>query len=367
MTRPPASDGPASDGSVGDGAAESVSDAEINAMRAALDAARSVDRALPNPRVGCVLLTPDGREIATGHHRGAGTAHAEVDALEQAGPDARGATAVVTLEPCAHTGRTGPCADALIGAGVARVVYAQADPTDEASGGAERLREAGVQVVGGVLADEAELLNEPWTFSVEHGRPFVTWKYAATMDGLSAAPDGSSKWITGPEARRDVQRFRAGADAIMAGTGAVLADDPRLTVRDADDHPLPYDQQPLRVVVGETPIPSYYRVFDRLAPTIHIQTRDPHTVLDEMTSRGIRHVWLEGGPRLAGGFWNAGLVDRVIGYIAPSMLGSGRAALEGEAATLADLRPIELDDVRLVGPDIRIIGRPGAAPREEMP
>ncbi len=344
-----------------------ASDTELQAMRTALEAARATPRTLPNPRVGCVLLAPSGEVLAVGAHHGAGTAHAEVDALQQAGDAARGATAVVTLEPCAHTGRTGPCVDALLAAGVARVVHGQSDPNPEAAGGAERLRAAGVDVEGGVLVDEAAALNVEWTFAVTHGRPFVTWKYAATMDGLSAAPDGSSKWITSTEARRDVQRFRAEADAIMAGTGAVLADDPRLTVRDDDDLPLPYAQQPLRVVVGESRIPSYYRVFDRVAPTLLVQTREPQEVLAKMVENGVHHVWLEGGPRLAGGFWNAGLVDRVIGYIAPAMLGSGRAALEGEAATLADLRPIELDDVARIGPDIRIIGTPGRAPREEMP
>ena len=344
-----------------------ATETEQQAMRTAIDAARTVARALPNPRVGCVVLGPAGEHVAVGHHRGAGTPHAEVDALEQAGEAARGATVVVTLEPCTHTGRTGPCVDALLAAGVARVVVGQSDPTEQAGGGAEALRAAGVDVEVGVLADEAADLNVEWTFAVTHGRPFVTWKYAATMDGLSAAPDGSSKWITSAEARRDVQRFRAGADAIMAGTGAVLADDPRLTVRDEDDLPLPYDRQPLRVVVGETHIPGYYRVFDRVAPTLLVQTREPDEVLAKMVENGVHHVWLEGGPRLAGGFWNAGLVDRVIGYIAPSMLGSGRAALEGEAATLADLRPIDLHDVSRIGPDIRIIGTPGRAPREEMP
>jgi diaminohydroxyphosphoribosylaminopyrimidine deaminase/5-amino-6-(5-phosphoribosylamino)uracil reductase len=336
------------------------------AMRTAIDAARGSERTLPNPRVGCVLLAPNGSTIAQGAHRGAGHPHAEIEALTLAGDAARGATAVVTLEPCNHTGRTGPCTQALISAGVTRVVFGQADPTPEAGGGAAVLKGAGVEVEGGVLADEAAALNTEWTFAVTHGRPFVTWKYAATMDGLSAAPDGSSKWITSDESRRDVQLFRAEADAIMAGTGAVLADDPRLTVRDESDMPLPYDHQPLRVVVGETRIPSYYRVFDRTAPTLMIQTRDPDEVVKKLVDNGIRHVWLEGGPRLAGGFWNAGYVDRVIGYIAPAMLGSGRAALEGEAATLADMRPIDITDLRRIGPDIRIIGTPGAAQREEM-
>lgn len=336
------------------------------AMRAALEAARSTRRTLPNPRVGCVLIDEDGRTIAVGAHQGAGQPHAEINALAAAGEAARGATAVVTLEPCNHTGRTGPCSKALIDAGVARVVYAQADPTPDAGGGAAALAAAGIDVSGGLHAAESAALNEEWTFAVTHGRPFVTWKYAATMDGLSAAPDGSSKWITSAEARQDVQLFRAEADAIMAGTGAVLADDPRLTVRDENDHPLPFAEQPLRVVVGETMIPRYYRVFDRSAPTLLIQSRDPDEVLAKLVANDIRHVWLEGGPRLAGGFWNAGLVDRVIGYIAPAMLGSGRAALEGEAATLADMRPIDITDLSRIGADIRIIGTPGAAQREEM-
>lgn len=339
---------------------------ETDAMRRAIDAARTVVRALPNPRVGCVLLDYEGEEIATGIHRGAGTPHAEVDALTQAGPRAAGSTAVVTLEPCNHTGRTGPCVRALIDAGVARVVFAQADPNLEAAGGAGTLRTAGIDVEAGVLAVDAAELNTAWTHAVTTGRPFVTWKYAATLDGLSAAPDGSSKWITGTAARRDVQKFRAGVDAIVAGTGSVLADDPRLTIRDEDDSPLPYEQQPLRVVVGERTIPRYYRVFDQTAPMLMIQSRDPHTVLQKLAEREIRHVWLEGGPRLAGAFWNAGLIDRVIGYIAPALLGAGLPALEATATTLADLRPIDLTDLTMIGKDIRLIGTPLRAAREDF-
>lgn len=343
-----------------------MTSSEIDSMRHAIEAARFVVRTFPNPRVGCVLLDAGGHEIAIGVHQGAGTPHAEVDALIQAGTRAAGATAVVTLEPCNHTGRTGPCTQALIEAGVARVVFAQSDPNPQAAGGAEALRAAGIDVQSGVLSDEAAEINIAWTHAVRMGRPFVTWKYAATLDGLSAAPDGSSKWITGVEARRDVQKFRAGVDAIVAGTGSVLADDPRLTVRDEDDNPLPYAQQPLRVVVGERTIPRYYRIFDQTAPMLMIQSRDPHTVLKKLAEREIRHVWLEGGPRLAGAFWNAGLIDRVIGYIAPALLGAGLPALEASATTLADLRPIDLSDLTMIGKDIRLIGTPMKAPREDF-
>ena len=339
---------------------------EIAAMRRALEAARDNVNVLPNPSVGCVILDDSGQELALGRTARPGGPHAEADALAQLGGIAQGATAVVTLEPCGHTGRTGPCAQALIDAGVARVVYAIDDPHPAAGGGARMLRDAGVDVESGPLADEVRQQLAPWAYRHWHGRPYVTWKYAATLDGLSAAPDGTSKWITSAEARRDVQRFRAECDAIMAGTGAVLADDPRLSVRDENDLPLPYERQPMRIVVGETTIPNYYRVFDRVAPTLLIQSREPRDVLAKLMENDIHHVWLEGGPRLAGAFWNEGVIDRVIGYIAPAMLGSGRAALEGEATTLADLRPIEIDDLRTVGPDIRIVGTPGPPPREAM-
>ncbi|WP_423851413.1 bifunctional diaminohydroxyphosphoribosylaminopyrimidine deaminase/5-amino-6-(5-phosphoribosylamino)uracil reductase RibD [Aeromicrobium sp.] len=343
-----------------------ASEIEISAMRRALDAARGVGRTLPNPRVGCVLLTPDGREIAVGAHHGAGTRHAEVDAISHAGAAARGATAIVTLEPCNHRGRTGPCAQALLEAGVARVVFAQTDPDRSAAGGATTLRAAGIDVEAGVLGEEATELNREWTLAVTTGRPFVTWKYAATLDGRIAAPDGTSRWISSEAARRDVQTFRAESDAILVGTGTILADDPRLTVRDTADHPLPYEKQALRVVMGESAIPSQYRVLDETAPTLLIQSRDPADVLHQLADREIRHVWLEGGPRLAGAFWNAGLIDRVIGYLAPSLLGAGRAALESDATTLTDKRPIELHDLTMIGPDIRIIGSPDRAQREDV-
>jgi diaminohydroxyphosphoribosylaminopyrimidine deaminase/5-amino-6-(5-phosphoribosylamino)uracil reductase len=191
---------------------------EVSAMRRALGLAVTPGVPTgPNPRVGCVLLGPDGAVLAEGYHRGAGTAHAEVDALSRAGAAARGATAVVTLEHCDHTGRTGPCSLALLDAGVARVVYGQADPNPVAAGGAARLRTAGVDVEGGLLADQAAAVNEAWTVAVSRGRPYVTWKTATTLDGRTAAADGTSGWITGPAARGDVHRLRSEVDAVADG------------------------------------------------------------------------------------------------------------------------------------------------------
>lgn len=341
-----------------------ASDTEIGAMRRALDVARARGNVLPNPTVGCVLLAPDGSEISRGATIRHGS-HAEVEALRLAGAQARGATVVVTLEPCNHTGRTGPCSQALINAGVARVVFSQTDPHAVAAGGADTLRAAGVSVEGDVLIEETAGVNAAWTFAITEGRPFVTWKYAATLDGRSAAPDGTSQWITGAEARRDVHRFRADTDAVVVGTGTVLADDPRLTIRDEHDSPWPRDEQPLRVVVGDSPIPTAARVLDDTAPSVMISSHDPAAVLAELDRRGVRHVWLEGGPRLAGAFWDAGLIDRVIGYLAPAMLGAGHSALSGSASTLADLHRIDITDLTLVGSDIRFIGAPALPARED--
>ena len=343
-----------------DGRDRMASPVEQAAMRRALELAASVPgRVSPNPRVGCVLLDATGTGIAEGAHRGAGTVHAEVDALGAAGAAARGATAVVTLEPCSHTGRTGACTDALIAAGVARVVFAMTDPDPVAAGGADVLRNSGIGVEGGVLAADAAALNCRWAFSIERARPFVTWKVAATLDGRSAAVDGTSTWITGPDARHDVHRLRAQADAIVVGTGTVLADDPRLNVRDRMDAPLPFRHQPLRVVVGTRDLPDTARVWDDAADTVQIRTHDVRAVLQALSDLGVRHAWLEGGPRLAGAFVAAGLVDEVVAYLAPALLGDGRAALAAAGVeTLAGRHRLAFTDVTRLGADVRLTARP---------
>ena len=322
-------------------------------MRRALGLAAHGPRANPNPRVGCVLADAAGNVVAAGWHRGAGTPHAEADALSAAGERAAGCTAYVTLEPCNHSGRTQPCATALYAAGVARVVYAQTDPNPAAAGGAKWLRRRGVAVEGGLLADEAQALNATWTHLVTTGRPWVTWKLATTLDGRSAAADGTSQWITGEAARADVHEQRSRSGAILVGTGTALLDDPQLTARKPDGSL--YPQQPIRVVMGERDLPATARVLDDAAPTWHLRTRDPKDVLAALAEVGVHHVWLEGGPTVAAALMAAGLVDEVIAYVAPVLLGRGRPSVSDLGITTIDhalrLRPT---DITLIGHDVRI-------------
>lgn len=337
-----------------------ASQVELTAMRRALTLAASPGVPPgPNPRVGCVLLGPDGSVVAEGHHRGAGTPHAEVAALQQAGELARGSTAVVTLEPCRHVGRTGPCTDALVAAGVVRVVVGQPDVSRLARGGGQQLREAGLDVETGVLADEARALNPEWSRAVERGRPFLTWKVAAGLDGRVAAADGTSRWVTSPEARADVHALRAVVDAVVVGTGTALADDPALTVRGEDGRLA--DRQPLRVVVGNRDLPDDARLSDGEGPLLHLRTHDPVSVLAQLAEHDVQHVLLEGGPTLAGAFVAAGLVDRVVVYLAPKLLGPGRGMVDlPGVGTLADAVRLRVEDLAAVGPDVRLTLRPVA-------
>ncbi|MEO5851589.1 MAG: bifunctional diaminohydroxyphosphoribosylaminopyrimidine deaminase/5-amino-6-(5-phosphoribosylamino)uracil reductase RibD [Nocardioides sp.] len=323
-------------------------DSERAAMRRALELAATAGVPLgPNPRVGCVLLADDGGEVAEGFHRGAGGPHAEADALREAGDAARGATAVVTLEPCDHRGRTGPCTQALIAAGVRRVVFAQTDTNPVAHGGGATLRAAGIEVEGGLLADEARRLNRAWTFALEHGRPFVTWKFATTLDGRSAAADGTSRWLSSSAARRDTHRLRSLCDAILVGSNTVEVDDPELTVRDEYGDPLP--RQLLRVVMGKRDLDPSRRVFDDRAETLRMRSHDPREVLDVLHTRDCQHLFLEGGPTVAGAFLRAGLVDEVVAYVAPMLLGAGRAAVDDLGiTTIAEALHLRVTDVAVL-------------------
>ena len=305
----------------------------------------------PNPQVGCVIVGPDGSLLTEGYHRGAGTAHAEADALARAaaaGTNLDGATAYVTLEPCAHHGRTPSCAVALTTSGVGWVIYAQKDENGAAQGGSHILENAGIATqYSEEFHSMLRSINADWTFSVTHHRPRVTWKYAATMDGFSAAIDGSSQWITGPAARADVHRLRACHGATLIGTGTALADNPRLTVRDEHGADLP--SQPLRVVAGMREVPRDFHLRDEHPATLLVPSHDPQEILACIHAEGIHSVWLEGGPTLAAAFLKADLIDDVVAYLAPSFLGSGRSAsADFGAEMLSAAKQFVISDVSLV-------------------
>ncbi|WP_411835030.1 bifunctional diaminohydroxyphosphoribosylaminopyrimidine deaminase/5-amino-6-(5-phosphoribosylamino)uracil reductase RibD [Pseudoxanthomonas mexicana] len=337
----------------------------------------------PNPMVGCVIAR-DGEMVGEGWHRRAGEPHAEVLALQAAGERARGATAYVTLEPCAHTGRTGPCADALIAAGVARVVAAMRDPFPHVDGaGFDRLRAAGIAVQSGLMEAQARRLNRGFISRIERGRPWLRIKLATSLDGRTAMADGESKWISGEAARRDVQHWRACAGAILTGAGTVLADDPSLTVRLGDDTPF---VPPLRVVLdpGLATV-ARGKVREGEAPTLYVhdaQAKPPReidaqrvvapvvggrfdllAVLELLAARDINEVQVEAGATLAGAFVAAGLADEILLYVAPVLLGDRArplfAGLGIEAmAQRAHLRVV---DARAIGEDQRLLLQPSSA------
>ncbi|AJQ94292.1 pyrimidine deaminase [Gynuella sunshinyii YC6258] len=351
---------------------------DIEFMAQALQLARlGMYSTSPNPRVGCVLVKND-RVIATGWHQQAGGPHAEIHALREAGAEARGATAYVTLEPCNHTGRTGPCSVALIEAGVARVVCASTDPNPLVAGaGIERLRAAGIGVENGVLETQARALNPGFIKRMTTGLPWVRVKLAQSLDGRTAMASGESQWITGADARRDVQRWRARSCAVLTGSGTVKVDNPSLTVRESLIGFTPV-RQPLRVVLDRQlstdPMSS---VYDDSAPTLIISAvtdvdkrfpvrvetcRIPSSenwlreVLAELGRRGYNEIMVEAGATLAGAFMGAGLVDELIVYTAPKLLGSdARPLMTLPLASMAEAVALELTDLRQIGVDIRLI------------
>jgi diaminohydroxyphosphoribosylaminopyrimidine deaminase/5-amino-6-(5-phosphoribosylamino)uracil reductase len=315
---------------------------ETTAMARALSLAASVRRSTsPNPWVGAVVV-PGGYEGAT---EPPGGPHAERVALSAAGLAARGATLVTTLEPCAHTGRTPPCVDAIVAAGIRRVVVGIEDPDPNVRGaGVRALREAGLEVEIGVCQDEVRAQLSPYLKHRTTGRPWVVLKLAATLDGRIAAPDGTSRWITGPEARADAHRLRAESDAILVGAGTVRADDPALGVRDA------VGRDPLRVVLGRAPDDA------RVHPAIELEG-DLGAVLDELGRRGALQVLVEGGAAVAGAFHRAGLVDRYVLYLSPTLLGGddGVPVLSGPGApTLAQAWRGKVVSLQRLGDDLRV-------------
>ncbi|MBI3144942.1 MAG: bifunctional diaminohydroxyphosphoribosylaminopyrimidine deaminase/5-amino-6-(5-phosphoribosylamino)uracil reductase RibD [Pseudogulbenkiania sp.] len=331
----------------------------------------------PNPRVGCVIVR-DGEVVGEGWHVEAGTPHAEVHALRMAGDRARGATAYVTLEPCSHYGRTPPCAKGLIEAGVGRVVAAMQDPYHEVAGrGLGMLRDVGIEVAAGLLEAEARRLNKGFLSRVERGRPWVTLKAAASLDGKTALLNGASQWITGPEARRDVHHLRARSCAILTGSGTVLVDDPQLTVREVAT-----PRQPRRVVVDSLlqtrPQARIYRdgqtilataVADPARHQPYLQQGvalwalgdaqgrvDLTHLLARLAQEGVGELMVEAGAGLNGAMLQSGLVDEIVLYLAPTLLGDAAQGLFGWPAleALADQRFVEVRDLRMVGRDVRL-------------
>ena len=337
---------------VGDNQVASTSVDEL--MRQAIAATRST-YPHPNPRVGAVLLSPHGDVLAVSAHESPGQPHAEVLALNLVDVDSA-AVLVVTLEPCNHHGRTPPCTEAIIQAGITRVIVGATDPDRRVSGnGIKRLREAGIDVSVGVLHDEV-VANDPGYFHHRaSGIPRVTLKLAATLDGQSGAQDGTSKWITSPEAREDAHRLRSENDVIIVGAGTVVADDPALTVRlDGFEGPQP---RPV-IIAGTRTLPTGLQLLNR-DPIIYkaggSQTVDPVKVVKDLGQRGIVSAMIEGGPSIAASFLAAGVVDQIVWYIGAKLAaGTGIPALPGDFATMADATDITIDHVDRVGPDVKI-------------
>ena len=335
----------------------SIEDAMIRALELALmGPAKGV-----NPQVGAVILNSNGEVIGEGFHKGSGTPHAEVVALEAALSGSQklptGSVAVVTLEPCNHTGKTGPCAQALIEAGVSKVVFASSDPGEISSGGAKTLLAAGIEVEAGVLEERANQQLRVWLTSNKNQRPFVTLKWASSLDGRAAAQDGTSKWISGAQSRADAHRRRSEVDAILVGTGTALIDDPELTARNADGSL--QLSQPLRVVLGTRDLPSNLRVFNADAETKTIKTQSIHGALSELYELGIKHVLVEGGPTLASRFVQMDLVDEYVLYLAPKLIGGDKLAIGSiDVPSIDKAKGLVFQEVSKLGEDVLVVAAP---------
>ena len=291
-------------------------------QRAITLAEKGLGKTAPNPIVGAVIISAAGEVVGEGFHDRVNSAdHAEVVALKMAGDKAKGSTIVVTLEPCNHTGSTGACAQAIIDAGITTVVYAVSDPNEKAAGGAVALRAAGLTVIEGVLKDEAAFSNRAWLMKIKKGRPFFTWKVAATLDGKVAAADGTSKWISNERSRGDVQILRRQADAILVGTNTVITDDPHLIPRGSFAG---YGANPIRIICGEQELPKDAQIFDDAAKTVLVKSKDLDLLVEKLNELEINHVFVEAGPTLGSAMLDGCLMDELVIYQAPTLLGTGK-------------------------------------------
>jgi diaminohydroxyphosphoribosylaminopyrimidine deaminase/5-amino-6-(5-phosphoribosylamino)uracil reductase len=314
----------------------------------------ALGRTAPNPIVGAVIVSANGTVIAEGFHdRAASADHAEVVALKNAGERARGATMYVTLEPCNHTGTTAPCTQAIIDAGIKSVVYAVSDPNTVAAGGAAVLKASGIEVVAGVGTDEATHSNRAWLTKILKGRPFITWKVAATLDGKVAASDGTSQWITSEASRADVQKVRRTVDAIMVGTQTVIADNPHLVPHDGAAI-----KNPLRIVCGTQELPKDANVFNDAAPTKVIASKDLKVVAAELIATGANHILLESGPTLATALLQAGMLDELMLYQGASVLGAGKSFVADLGiTTVNNAMSMQRISTEIFGDDVKSVYR----------
>ena len=320
---------------------------------------KGLGKCAPNPIVGAVIIDASGKIVGEGFHdRMKSKDHAEVVAIKGAGDLAKGATMVVTLEPCNHTGSTGPCTQAIIDSGISTVVFAVKDPNAVAAGGADALRAAGIKVVDGVLGEEASYVNRAWLTKIKKSHPYFVWKVATTLDAKIAASDGTSKWISNEVSRRDVQRLRRESDAILVGTNTVVSDNPHLIPRGEFSG---YSKNPIRVVLGESELPKDSRVFDSASETVHVKSRDLKELVSKLTQLNVNQVLVEAGSKLTSALMAAGLIDELVIYQAPALLGAGKSFYAQDShLTIDDQIRLEHISTEVLAGDIKSVYQIGA-------
>jgi diaminohydroxyphosphoribosylaminopyrimidine deaminase/5-amino-6-(5-phosphoribosylamino)uracil reductase len=334
-------------------------DYTVAMQRAIALSEKGLGKCAPNPIVGAVIIDANGKIVGEGfHNRVSSKDHAEVVAIKSAGDLAKSATIVVTLEPCNHTGSTGPCTQAIIDSGISTVVFAVNDPNAVASGGADVLRAAGIKVVEGVLSNEAAIANRAWLTKIKKSRPYFVWKVATTLDAKIAASDGTSKWISNEVSRSDVQRLRRESDAILVGTNTVISDNPHLIPRGEFSG---YSHNPIRVIFGESDLPSDSKVFDSASETVHVKSRDLKELVSKLNELDINQVFVEAGSTLASAMVAAGLMDELVIYQAPALLGSGKSFYADDSnLTIEDQMRLEHISTEVLAGDIKSVYRIGA-------
>ena len=334
-------------------------DYTVAMQRAIALSEKGLGKCAPNPIVGAVILDASGKIVSEGFHdRMTSKDHAEVVAIKCAGDQTKGATMVVTLEPCNHTGSTGPCTQEIIDSGISTVVFAVSDPNAVAAGGADALRAAGIKVVDGVMAKEASWANRAWLTKIQMSRPYFDWKVATTLDAKIAASDGTSKWISNEVSRSDVQRLRRESDAILVGTNTVIVDNPHLIPRVEFSG---YSHNPIRIIFGEGNVPADSKVFDSAAETVQVKSRDLSELVSKLNGLSINQVFVEAGTTLASAMVAGGLMDELVIYQAPALLGSGKSFFADESkSTIEDQMRLEHISTEVLAGDIKSIYRIGA-------